>query len=200
MEMSLLVIRKSGRISRGMNKKNSSSSGGLFEKFTLFAILLIIQFVSSVSSLPCSCSPLVYQWTLDLSNDCPTEIPANDGIGSDSFCKIFTTTVDPVVKVTRIQFLEYGETLADLVTYYEESGEWLDGDVMSVESITSGDPSVYTTAAGFELDGYTAAGNKVVLQWIVNYTNDCEKDPYGNISSIAWLQFVSRFCYLHAPC
>jgi hypothetical protein len=65
-----------------------------------------------------------------------------------------------------------------LVSYYEESGEWLDGDEMSVESITSGDPSVYTTAAGFELDGYTAAGNKVVLQWIVNYTNECEKDPY----------------------
>mmetsp|Transcript_2303 Transcript_2303/g.4270 ORF Transcript_2303/g.4270 Transcript_2303/m.4270 type:complete len:301 (+) Transcript_2303:204-1106(+) len=175
------------------------SSSSLFEKISLSAVLWIIQFVSA-SAQTCSCSPLTYRWTLDLSNPCPTEIPLNDGIGSDSFCKIFTTTLDPVVRVTRIQFLEYGETLADLVTYYQESGEWLDGDEMNVESITSQYPSVYTTAAGFELDGYTEAGNKVVLQWIVNYTNDCEKDPYGSISSIAWLQFSNQTPALDSTC
>ena len=186
MELLSLVTRRKAKVSR------MSFSLSMFEKLALLSILLLLLFeFCAAAALPCSCSPLVYRWTLDLNNPCPDSMPVNNGIDNDSFCKIFTPTLDPVVKVMRIQFLQYGETLGDLVTYNEESGEWLDGDEMSVESITSGDPSVYTTAAGFELDGYTEAGVKVVFQWIVNYTNQCENDPYENISSIGWLQFVS---------
>jgi hypothetical protein len=134
---------------------------------------------------------LLYNWTLSLDSPCPADIPENDGIGQDSFCKILTTSSDPVVKVTSLKFFEYGDSISDLVNYELMEGEWLDGDQMSVESITKNNEDVYTTGAAFELKGFTEEGTKSTLQWVVDYTNACSEDPYENISSIAWLQFVS---------
>jgi hypothetical protein len=102
-----------------------------------------------------------------------------------------TTSSDPVVKVTSLKFFEYGDSISDLVNYELMEGEWLDGDQMSVESITKNNEDVYTTGAAFELKGFTEEGTKSTLQWVVDYTNACSEDPYENMSSIAWLQFVS---------
>ena len=93
--------------------------------------------------------------------------------------------------MTSLKFFEYGDSISDLVNYELMEGEWLDGDQMSVESITKNNEDVYTTGAAFELKGFTEEGTKSTLQWVVDYTNACSEDPFENISSIAWLQFVS---------
>ena len=126
-----------------------------------------------------------------MSNECPGGIPENDGIGNESYCKILTATVDPVVRVSMFQLLEYGADLGDLANFRMITGNWTDGDTMSVESITKNETDVFTSAAGFELTGYTAAGKEVTFQWIVDHTNACGEDPYENIKSIGWLNFVS---------
>jgi len=126
-----------------------------------------------------------------LSSECPDPIPDNDGLGSDSVCRVLTATLDPVVRVSQLKFFEYGGDLGDLVNYRVINGNWTEGDSMSVESITKNEPDVFTSSAGFELTGYTAAGKDVDLQWLVDHTNACGEDPYQNIETIGWLKFVS---------
>lgn len=126
-----------------------------------------------------------------MSSECPDPIPDNDGLGKDSVCKILTATLDPVVRVSELKFFEYGGDLGDLVTYRMISGNWTEGDTMSVESITKNEPDVFTSAVAFELIGYTAAGKDVTFQWIADHTNACGEDPYENVESIGWLKFVS---------
>jgi hypothetical protein len=155
----------------------------------LIALIFLVD--ACTASLPCSCSPLVYNWTLSLNSECPETLPANDGLGSNSICKILTTTLDPVVRVSALRFYEYGSDLGDLVTFRFYSGNWTEGDSMSAESITKTEPDVFSSSAGFELTGYTAAGKDVAFQWLVDHTNACGEDPYQNIKSIGWMKFVS---------
>lgn len=63
---------------------------------------------------------------------------------------------------------------------------------MSAESITKTEPDVFSSSAGFELTGYTAAGKDVAFQWLVDHTNACGEDPYQNIKSIGWMKFADQ--------
>jgi len=106
-----------------------------FDLFSLESCLIAVIFLvvdactgTGTASLPCSCSPFVYNWTLALFNECPVATPENGGIGKNSFCKINTASLDPVVIVNEITFYEYDVDLGKLVTFSPISGYWTDRD------------------------------------------------------------------------
>lgn len=187
--------------SQKIRKGNYSSSVSTYSRprrapngFVLKSCLIAFIFLldSCTASLPCSCSPSTYKWTLDLNSSCPDVIPENDGIGQNSFCKILTASTSPVLNVTSFEFYEYGASVSELVNYRLIKGEWYDGDEMSVDSITKDKRDIYTSGVGFELKGYTEDGKTTTFQWVVQYTNACGEDPYENISSVGWLEIAGQ--------
>lgn len=168
-------------------------------------VLLIAPF--SDAALPCSCSPLTYEWKLDFeAGGCPD--PKNltetlnqvDGITNSSMCQIYTTTDKAPKQIDELRFYEYGAGLHDLVNYRVVRGKWNNTDTMSVSSITSEDPTIFTSSATIELGGTKEDGSSFLFIWLADYTNACNVEPYDGIDSIAYLNFVSvltfYFCYL----
>lgn len=162
-----------------------------FQRAALFLALLSNQVHSGSSkkggkkSSWCTCSPLVYRWELNFDGTC--SIPDNDGVSSFSTCRVEDGTP---IKVDKLVFAEYDNDLG-LVNWQELPGEWLNGDIMEVESITNKDPNVVTSFAAFELEAINAEGDDILFQWIVDYTNACGVDPYTNVTNIGWLEWVS---------
>jgi len=162
----------------------------------LLALILFAQSCAGDAIAPCSCSPIVYKWKLNLNSICPDTIPTNEGVGINSSCGFIPPSdadQQPIVKVTALRFLEFGAELGDIVNFQLIMGEWFDGDQMEIESITKNETDVYTTAASFELDGMTEEGETITMQWIVDYTNYCGVNPDVNITDIAWMEFVSFY-------
>ena len=169
-------------------------------------VLLIAPF--SDAALPCSCSPLTYEWRLDFeAGGCPgnlTEILDQvDGITNNSMCQLDTTTDIAPEHVNELRFYEYGAGLHNLVNFRVQRGKWNNTDTMSVHSITSEDPTIVTSSATIELSGTKGDGSSFLFIWLADYTNACNVEPYDGIESISYLNFVSFFrffnCYFSLP-
>ena len=199
------------------NADNILCSGSLMKS----VFLALILFAQSCTSAPCSCSPIIYKWKLNLNSTCPISsvIPANDGVGCspnykwklnlNSTCPIssaiptndgvgyghcyITPSQLPIVKVILLGFKEFDEDPDNHINFKQVSGEWFDGDDMEIESITKTDTGLYTAASSFHLHGETAGGLAVTMKWFVEYTNACDVNPYANIANIAWMEFVSFY-------
>ncbi|GFH55285.1 predicted protein [Chaetoceros tenuissimus] len=147
-----------------------------------------------LAASPCSCSPLTYEWTLDFkAGGCPDPETLNqvDGITNSSMCQIYTTTDGDPVQIDELRFFEYGAGLHDLVNYRVLRGKWNDTDTMSVSSITSEDPTIFTSSATIELAGTKEDGSSFLFIWLADYTNACNVEPYDGIDSIAYLNFTN---------
>ena len=157
----------------------------------MMTILAIIFLQSSADT--CSCAPRKYTWTLNLNGTCPEQIPLNEGLGLDSDCVISSlkpNTDGVPVKVTQVNLFEYGQDVGVLINYKEINGNWLNGDMIQVESIASN--GIFPSGAGIDLKAVTDNNETIFMSWLADYTNACGADPYANVTQIAWLDFVRK--------
>jgi hypothetical protein len=173
---------------------------------SLHQILLTILIKIVVSQEPdgsrylCSCTPLVYKWKLDFTQSCP---PANISVGNDAgvkdaYCTVTNgsnlTDLKPV-SVTSYQIIELDDFLVPIKVKAEPNITLKDGDVISFSSITGVQPSVISGGLQARMDGLNSADEKIVLEWIVRYSNLCEVYPYSEGNSLGWMEFVIQVSY-----
>lgn len=172
--------------------------------------LVLLQHQNSVIAQPlqnCSCTPLIYRWTLDFSKTCGTDEDINVDIGpgkgiTSAECNIrvenpaFAMTEDSLVpvKVLGYQLIELGESFERIKVDAESFGSsspLLDGAKIEFTSETAA--VVDEVSEGFVVfvTAENALGETIDLQWIVTFSNLCEKDVFKPGDSVGWMVFVS---------
>jgi hypothetical protein len=154
-------------------------------------------FTSSRAQDICSCTPLVYEWKLDFQRTC---IPSNITIGEnqgirEAFCSIepasnFTTNLVPI-KVITYKIIELDMELAPLKSESMSNISLIEGDLITFASITAVDSTQFSGGFQVSLVGVNDAFQDVILEWLVRYSNICEKDTYALGDSIGWMIVVS---------
>jgi len=164
----------------------------------VFAILAI--FTQSVDSQIsgtelCACSPRVYELTFDFSLECePINIDMDNGGIDDATCLVAgfdnVNVTDRIpVAVSSVQLIELGQDGAPAAVA-QETGDFRDGDSITYTSI-SFEGAVAPRAFQVRALGRNAAGEPLVLQWAVTYTNNCGVFPVLEINdSVGWTIFV----------
>ena len=172
--------------------------------------LVLLQQQNSVIAQPlqnCSCTPLIYRWTLDFSKTCGTDEDINVDIGpgkgiTSAECNIrvenpaFAMTEDSLVpvKVLGYQLIELGKSFERIKVDAESFGSsspLLDGAEIEFTSETAA--VVDEVSGGFVIfvTAENASGETIELQWIMSFSNLCEKDVFKPGDSVGWIVFVS---------
>ena len=173
----------------------------LCKRILVVVILNILKAVVVSSQDVCSCTPLVYNWTLDFSKNCD---PFNITVGPETgirevFCSIDSltnsnTTMNDLVpmKVTEYQIIELNFELTPLKSKSKANISLSNGDFITFASITAAEPTEYSGGFQVSLVGVNEALEGVALEWLVRFTNLCEQTPFTVGDSIGWMLFVSE--------
>ena len=143
----------------------------------------------------CACHPSVYTVTLDLEATCEDNTVEGDGILPDPVC-VVDTEADDVVPIV-IESIQFGEVKADFEVLEEETlaGDegFVTGSEVSYTSMLAEADAVEELPTGLALviSGRNAAGEEVVQNLLISYTNDCEVIPDLVGKQIGWAIFVS---------
>lgn len=156
---------------------------------------------AQVPSGACSCSPTVFNFTLDLDLSCPGNLvepdgaPSNEGILNIT-CRtaVLSESTDEVPVV--IDSVTVRELNADSVINSQEFlGPFSDGDVITFESISATEQLtdvLFPFALRLDLFGENADGATVVNTFTVLYTADCDEWPvYPEGATVGWVEIVS---------
>lgn len=146
----------------------------------------------------CSCSPTVFDFTLNFAAACPGNLEADDGI-NDLSC--FTTVVSedrentqPVV-IDTVTILELNNDA--VINSTTLRGPFMDGDVIEYASISSYEnltSTYFPFGLQMTLTGENSDGATVINAVAVEYTNDCEAWPvFPDGATIGWVDIVSDF-------
>ena len=147
----------------------------------------------------CSCTPLIYKWELDFSGVCP---PANVRIGNsdnitgikDITCNAFAEGRDVSdfvpVNVFRYEIFELDRGLSVRKGVVRTDLSLEEGDTISFNSESVGDPSFTSGGLQAELRGTNAEGEVIILFFLLRFTNKCAEDPFESGDSIGWMKFV----------
>mmetsp|Transcript_2224 Transcript_2224/g.4836 ORF Transcript_2224/g.4836 Transcript_2224/m.4836 type:complete len:428 (+) Transcript_2224:3188-4471(+) len=97
----------------------------------------------------CSCSPLVYEFTVDASGDCTTNgLDGEDGIDASACYVSLSGTTQRGGEDTDIQRKKVGDSLAGEVDFDGDDGSW--SSFVSLSSLLSGAPGGGTDGPGGE--------------------------------------------------
>lgn len=144
----------------------------------------------------CSCSPLIYKWTLDFNRTCaPAGLSL--GIGSDTGvasieCDItMVNTSDPIdlvpVTLKSYEIIELStDRLAPIKINSEADLDFQDGQHLALTSETAANPSLVSRGVKATIGALNLAGHGIELSWIIRYTNVCGAKPFEVGDSIGW--------------
>ena len=147
----------------------------------------------------CSCTPLIYEWTLDFQKEC---FPTNITVGPNEGIKNVVCSIEEIpfyngtknfvpIKIVSYQIIELNLELAPLKTEAAAGINLVDGDLITFASITTIEPSQFAGGFQVSLFGINSALQDIALEWIVQYSNICETAPYSFGDSIGWMVYVS---------
>ena len=153
----------------------------------------------------CACSPRVYELTFDFDLECePINVDFESGGILDATChvngfdNINVTDLVPVA-VSSVQLIEIGQGGAPIAVE-QYTGDYRDGASIEYTSI-SFEGAVAPRAFQVRALGRNEAGDPLVLQWAVTYSNNCGVWPVLEINdSIGWTIFVSFLQCSAAQC
>eukprot|EP00543_Licmophora_paradoxa_P002351 CAMPEP_0202449920 /NCGR_PEP_ID=MMETSP1360-20130828/8591_1 /ASSEMBLY_ACC=CAM_ASM_000848 /TAXON_ID=515479 /ORGANISM="Licmophora paradoxa, Strain CCMP2313" /LENGTH=274 /DNA_ID=CAMNT_0049068001 /DNA_START=76 /DNA_END=897 /DNA_ORIENTATION=- len=180
---------------------SSSSSSSLLIWISLFSTVLLSSsrlVQAQLGETICACSPTTFEFELDFSLSCPGTISDGNGIDqSDCFTTNFGTSspddTTPVL-VNIIQILELNQGRQTLATY-SRTGSYETGDTFSYTSLTAeGVDDISEVPGGLQitLTGENSAGDQLLQNWIIAYTNDCTISPiFDEGDSIGWTSVVT---------
>jgi len=153
----------------------------------------------------CTCAPRQIDFELDFSKTCQSTVVKNSR-GSrpsvlESFCSIVSYNGQKIsdlvpVKATSIQIFELNSELGVIKQEVEENPEILNGDSIRFKSSLSDHSTIGDVPGGFQMriSAENAAGQEIVMDWIVQYTNECTIEPFIVGDSIGWTVIVSCIC------
>ena len=120
-----------------------------------FIVIIANDFRANASEI-CSCTPLIYEWKLDLTRECK---PVNITIGKDKGIKDMVCSVEidqanrtadlTPVKVAAYHIIELNMDLTPLKSEAEFNVSLVDGDLISFASITAVNSTQYS--GGFQV-------------------------------------------------
>lgn len=155
-------------------------------------ILILWLLVESVEAQgpACSCTPTVYRWRINFDGTCPpNNVQSGPGTGLSGVSCDISTINSPITNITYVQILELGPTLAQVLKAETSRDIALNDTVIEFSSVTSALPSVYAVGLQFFARANTESSGTVELQWIVSFSNICEKTVFQNGNSLGWLTF-----------
>lgn len=143
----------------------------------------------------CACSPRVYEFTFDFSLECePLNVDLESGGIVDASCLVSgfddlnVTDLVPVA-VSSVQVIEIGKD-GTPISIAQEKGDFRDGGTFTYTS-ASFEGAVAPRAFQVRAIGRNEAGEPLVLQWAVTYSNNCGVFPVLQIDdSIGWTIFT----------
>lgn len=174
-------------------KHRSSHSLPILKNIQLLFLLFIITIHHGASSshLPCSCTPLIYRWRLDLKRTISnSESRSFPGVNISSW-EIRNSFADqPLQSVISYKILEFGQKFDDIVKFdIQRNLSLVNGEYIEYTSITKSEPKTFTSGLIIQLSGISSDGENVSFDWIVDYTNTCSVEPYQNGGKFGWLIF-----------
>jgi len=203
-----------------MWKRNSNGRHNLLLRIPVMivAILIFNQVLPVISQQnECSCTPLEYNWILNLTNPCfPSEITVGSNAGIEEiFCFIDVdsndcgsvrvsadddkrnVTVDSVpVMISSYLLVELNDgNIVDV-----NNSTLTDGNIIKFVSDTTNRPDY--TSSGFlaEIIGKNAADEKVELSILVQFTNICRRLPFQEGDRIGWLTYGEDTPFKNKTC
>jgi len=136
----------------------------------------------------CSCSPLVYKWTLDFTRTCASSSVSSGTSGSKGVASVecdinMVNDEDPIdmvpVTVTSFEIIEFGSNrLAPVKIESEGDLSLEDGRRLALTSETAVDTSLVTGGIKATASAVNAAGHGIKLNWFIRYSNLCEVKPF----------------------
>ncbi len=175
-------------------------------------VLTVLKVPWIVAQDICSCTPLVYEWKLDFERICePTNVTVgpNEGI-KRVFCSLeaapqFNSTKNLMpIEIVSYTLIELNLDLTPLKSESVTNVTLTNGDLITFSSYTAANSSEFSGGFQVYLLGVNSALEAIILQWLVRYSNVCEKAPYKVGDSVGWLVFVSettiRSFYLFLVC
>jgi len=144
----------------------------------------------------CACQSGSYNIVLDFDLECDDSDIEGSGI-SESACTVEPPNVDDpfVVEASNILISELDQTLQP-VKETNLTGTYLDGDMVTYDSIIADDPSSLTPVSiprGLQVSvtGVNADGTTLTNVWVILFTNDCGTYPViESEMQIGWTLFV----------
>ena len=183
-------------------RKITYISRNLLMLFFALGVFLFQGANAQLANVPtCSCSPLIYKWTLDFTRNCAsTELSL--GIGSITGlasieCDItMVNTTDPIdlvpVALTSYELIELStDRLAPVKINSETDLYFQDGQHLALTSETAANPSLVSGGVKGTIGAVNLSGHGIELSWLIRYTNVCEAKPFEVGDSIGWAVLVS---------
>mmetsp|Transcript_12580 Transcript_12580/g.23589 ORF Transcript_12580/g.23589 Transcript_12580/m.23589 type:complete len:416 (+) Transcript_12580:422-1669(+) len=190
------------------NLFNSNGLSGPVMAFWCLVWMMSTGFVFSQDT--CSCSPLVYRWTLDFSNICnfSSQGNPNGNIGisvgpqgeavESATCSVkIENPTSPVterslqpVLVKGFQFIELGDNLQRIKVMSTPSNfqPLLDGGVLEFTSAAASGMEMPTALIAFVF-AENADGDDIQLEWLIRFSTLCDVVPFQVGDSLGWLRF-----------
>ena len=148
----------------------------------------------------CSCTPLVYKWRLDFDLFCPPANVTSDEFDTgntgirDVFCQIVsesnTTDLKPV-SIISFQIIELSQNLTPIKVNNRDDINLKNGDVITFNSLTTVQPEEISGGLQASVNAINMNLETIRLEWLVRYSNICEKLPYDFGNSLGWMVYVS---------
>ena len=168
----------------------------------LYTVVAILQLNdANAQQQLCSCSPLVYKWTLDFTRTCASSSLSSGSSGGKGVASVecdinMVNDEDPVdlvpVTVTSFEIIEFDSNRLAPVKIESEGDLYLeDGRRLALTSETAVDSSLVTGGIKATTSAVNAAGHGIKLSWFIRYSNVCEVKPFESDDSIGWMVFVS---------
>lgn len=167
------------------------------------AALLTKPVVAQVGTTVCSCTPAVYDITLDLAKTCDDTGGFTQGVLLTD-CSVIPfddpsiTNLVPV-SVTLIDISELGQNLQTVVGQRRFSGNFGSGDMVSYTSISNDPESIndmnLPKALQLSMIGVNSDGEDLVFSALLAYSNSCDIYPlFLPGASNGWAGLVSAKC------
>jgi len=150
----------------------------------------------------CVCSPMNYQWSIDLNATCDSTSIMKGAVTGirDFYCNIYpkiptVTDLVPVI-VTEVSLYELSTTLGTIKTGRYRNSVLNNGDLISFKSSAEAlslTPDRIPGGLFMRITSQNSAGEVILNDWILDYTNNCETEPFEGLGKdrIGWAVFVS---------
>lgn len=171
-------------------------------RWLLVLLTIFVDISTSHAQDLCSCTPLVYKWRLDFDLFCPPANVTSDETNAenagirDVFCQIVSgggsnTTDFKPISIISYQIIELSQNLTPIKVNNRDNINLTDGDIITFNSITAVQPEEISGGLQASVNAINMNLEPIRLEWLVRYSNICEKLPYEFGNSVGWMVYES---------
>lgn len=192
------VFRNAMNPKRKVAKSITPVSTVMIYTLTLL-LLMMLPLSTNAQQQICSCSPPTYYWQLDFSRaGCPLSVTGQGGTAGTPFCDLssvspnFNGDFKPVA-ITDFLFIELDTQLSGIKILELTDTRLENGDTIEFESVTSVSQGQISGGLQGAFVAVNQAGQKFTLDFLLRFSNACERLPFNAGDSLGYLVFVSTY-------